>query len=97
MRQRWGPFPTRPELLEGWPGFIPVTNAFADATDGPPSTEVLPAEESAPEMLAENPPGEEEESWSARGLQRLAFWRTEDPPEEEEMRAEIATPTEEEV
>ena len=82
LRQRWGPFPTRPELLEAWPGFIPVTNAFADATDGPPSTEVLPAEESAPEK---------EESWSARGLQRLAFWRTEDPPEEEEMRAEIAT------
>ena len=48
-------------------------------------------------MLAENPPGEEEESWSARGLQRLAFWRTEDPPEEEEMRAENATtPAEEE-
>ena len=88
---------TRPELLEAWPGFIPVTNAFADAIDGPASTEVLPAEESAPEMLAENPPGEEEESWSARGLQRLAFWRTEDPPEEEEMRAEIATtPAEEE-
>ena len=98
LRQRWGPFPKTPELLEGWPGFIPVANAFADATDGPPSTEVLPAEESAPEMLAENPPGEEEESLSARGLQRLAFWRTEDPPEEEEMRAEIATtPTEEKV
>ena len=88
LRQRWGPFPTRPELLETWPGFVPVTNAFADATDGPPSTEVLPAEESAPE---------EEDGWGARGLQRLAFWRTEDPPEEEEMRAEIATPTEEEV
>ena len=58
-----------------------MTNAFADATDGPPSTEVLPAEESAPQK---------EEGWSARGLQRLAFWRTEDPPEEEEMRAEIA-------
>ena len=72
LRQRWGPFPTRPELLEAWPGFIPVTNAFADATDGPPSTEVLPAEESAPE---------EEESWSARGLQRLASWRA--TPEEE--------------
>ena len=89
MRQQWGPFPTSPELLEAWPGFIPVTNAFADATDGLPSTEVLPAEEAAPEK---------EESWSARGLQRLAFWRTEDPPEEEEMRAEIATtPTEEKV
>ena len=84
LRQRWGPFPTRPELLEGWPGFIPVTNAFADATDGPPSTEVLPTEESAPEK---------EESWSARGLRRLTSWRTEDPPEEEEMRAEIATAT----
>ena len=82
MRQRWGPFPTRPELLEAWPGFIRVTNAFADATDRPPSTEVLPAEELAPEKL---------ESLSARGLQRLAFWRTEDPPEEEEMRTEIAT------
>ena len=88
LRQRWGPFPTRPELLEAWPGFVPVTNAFADATDGPPSTEVLPAEESAPE---------EEEGWGARGLRRLTSWRTEDPPEEEEMRAEIATPTEEEV
>ena len=88
MRQRWGPFPTS-ELLETWPGFVPVTNAFMDARDGPASTEVLPAEESAPEK---------EEGWSARGLQRLAFWRTEDPPEEEEMRAENATtPTEEEA
>ena len=79
MRQRWGPFPTCPELLEAWPGFIPVTNAFADATDGPPSTELLPAEESAPEMLAENLPEEKEppppptKGW---------FWRAE--PEVEE-------------
>ena len=80
MRQRWGPFPTRPELLEAWPGFIPVTNAFADATDGPPSTEVLPAEESAPEMLAENLPEEEEEEPPppTKGW----FWRAE--PEVEE-------------
>jgi len=85
LRLRWGPFPTTPELLEAWPGFIPVTNAFMDARDGPPSTEVLPAEESALE---------EEEGRGARGLQRLAFWRTEDPPEQEEMRAEnAATPT----
>ena len=86
LRQRWGPFPTRPELLEAWPGFIPVTNAFMDARDGPPCTEVLPAEESAPEK---------EEGWGARGLRRLTSWRTEDPPEE--MRAEYATPTEEEA
>ena len=52
---------------------------------------------STPETEVEESAPEEEEGWGAWRLQRLAFWRTEDPPEEEEMRAEIATPTEEEV
>ena len=59
LRYRWGPFPTRPEQLEAWPGFVPVTNAFMDV-----SSEVLPAVPSplapikakAVEMLTENPP-----------------------------------------
>ena len=89
LRASWGRYPTTPRALEAWPGFVAVTNAFLDARDGTASTEVLPAEESAPE---------EEESWSARGLQRLALWRTEDPPEEEEIRAKNATtPAEEEI
>ena len=48
---------------------------------------------STPETEVEESAPEEEEGWGAWRLQRLAFWRTEDPPEEEEMRAEIATPT----
>ena len=52
---------------------------------------------STPETEVEESAPEEEEGWGAWRLQRLAFWRTEDPPEEEEMRAENATtPTEEE-
>ena len=45
---------------------------------------------STPETEVEESAPEEEEGWGAWRLQRLAFWRTEDPPEEEEMRAEIA-------
>ena len=117
MRQRWGPFPTRPELLETWPGFVPVTNAFMDARDGPASTEVLPAEEPVAVQVARPEIARPVvgtstapfatvvnvqrlvRGWSARGLRRLTSWRTEDPPEEEEMRAEVATATatEEEV
>ena len=54
---------------------------------------------STPETEVEESAPEEEEGWGAWRLQRLAFWRTEDPPEEEEMRAEVATATatEEEV
>ena len=46
---------------------------------------------STPETEVEESAPEEEEGWGAWRLQRLAFWRTEDPPEEEEMQAEIAT------
>jgi len=77
LRRRWGPFPTRSEQFEAWPGFVPVTNAFMDV-----STEVLPAVPSAPikaeavEMLTESPPPPPE------GL--FASWRatpTEPEPE----------------
>ena len=68
LRRRWGPFPTRPEELEGWPGFVRVTNAFVDV-----SSEVLPAVPSAP-PLPQEPPAEEE-GWAARGLRRVMSWR----------------------
>ena len=74
LRRRWGPFPTRPEELEGWPGFVRVTNAFMDV-----SSEVLPAVPSplapikaeAVEMLTESPP-----RW-------FASWRATPEPEPE--------------
>jgi len=87
LRQQWGSFPTRPEELEGWPGFVRVTNAFMDACDGTASTEVLPAMPSAPplplapikaeavEMLTESPPPPPE-GW-------FASWRATPEPEPE--------------
>ena len=51
LRRRWGPFPLRPEELEAWPGFVPVTNVFMDV-----SSEVLPAVPSAPPLPPLPPP-----------------------------------------
>ena len=89
LRRRWGPFPTRPEELEGWPGFVRVTNAFMDV-----STEVLPAVPSAPplapikakavEMLTENPPPPPE-GW-------FASWVGRAEPEHEPEEAEPLSP-----
>ena len=87
LRRRWGPFPTRPEQLEAWPGFVPVTNAFMDV-----STEVLPAVPSplapikaeAVEMLTESPPPPPE-GW-------LASWFGRAEPEHEPEEAEPLSP-----
>ncbi len=92
LRQRWGPFPTRPELLEAWPGFIPVTNAFMDAEDRTECATPVAVQVTRPEVA--RPAGTSTapfatvvnvqrvvRGWSARGLQRLASWRA--TPEEE--------------
>ena len=96
LRRRWGPFPARPEQLEAWPGFVPITNAFMDV-----STEVIPAVPSAPplppsepplapikaeavEMLTESPPPPPE-GW-------LASWFGRAEPEHEPEEAEPLSP-----
>ena len=69
LRRRWGPFPTRPEQLEAWPGFVPVTNAFMDVSTGPavpsapplPPPPLEPIKAQAVEMLTESPPPPPEE------------------------------------
>ena len=43
LRAAWGAYPSSPETLEAWPGFVAVTNAFLDHA-GPP---VAPAAISA--------------------------------------------------
>ena len=71
--RRWGPFPLRPEELEAWPGFVPVTNVFMDVSTGPavPSAPPLPPPPPAPikaeavEMLTESPPPRWFASWRA--------------------------------
>ena len=92
LRQRWGPFPT-PELLETWPGFVRVTNAFMDARDGPECATPVAVQVARPEVArpVEVPATAPfatvvnvqrvVRGWSARGLQRLASWRA--TPEEE--------------
>jgi hypothetical protein len=94
LRQRWGPFPTRPELLEAWPGFIPVTNAFMDAEDRtecatPVAVQVTRPEVARPVAGTSTAPfatvvnvQRVVRGWSARGLQRLASWRAATPEEE---------------
>ena len=73
LRRRWGPFPTRPEQLEAWPGFVPVTNAFVDARDRTASTEVLRALPSAPPLP---PPPQPLAPIKAKAVEML----TENPP-----------------
>ena len=83
LRRRWGPFPLRPEELEAWPGFVPVTNVFMDVSTGPavPSAPPLPPPPPAPikaeavEMLTESPPPPPE-GW-------FASWRATPEPEPE--------------
>ena len=83
LRRRWGPFPLRPEELEKWPGFVPVTNVFMDVSTGPavPSAPPLPPPPPAPikaeavEMLTESPPPPPE-GW-------FASWRATPEPEPE--------------
>ena len=89
LRQRWGPFPKTPELLETWPGFVRVTNAFMDAEDWTPvAVQVTRPEVARPVAGTSTAPfatvvnvQRVVRGWSARGLQRLASWRAR--PEEE--------------
>ena len=87
LRRRWGPFPTRPEELEAWLGFVAVTNAFMDVSVGPavpsaaplPPPHLEPIKAEAAEMLTESPPPPPE-GW-------FASWRatpTEEPEPEPE-------------
>jgi len=69
LRNKWGPFPTRSEQLEAWPGFVSVTNAFMDVSTGPavpsapplPPPPLEPIKAQAVEMLTESPPPPPEE------------------------------------
>ena len=107
----------RPEELEAWPGFVPVTNVFMDVSTGPavPSAPPLPplpapsapshfryreAECATPVAVQVARPEVARpvagtstapfatvvnvqrivRGWSARGLHRLASWRSEQPP-----------------
>ena len=92
LRQRWGPFPT-PELLETWPGFVRVTNAFMDAREAecetPVAVQVARPEVARPVAGTSTAPFATVvnvqrivRGWSARGLQRLASWRAATPEEE---------------
>ena len=88
LRRRWGPFPTRPEELEAWPGFVAVTNAFMDVSTGPavpsapplPPPHLEPIKAEAVEMLTESPPPPPE-GW-------FASWRATPTATEPELEPE---------